>query len=117
MSRRRDQELLTRIGARIRQARNARGITQAALAEACSIQSETVSRVENGSVSADISTLVAIAAALRLDLDKITCVEKPAAVRDDEAADLVALLAPDQRAALLVFLRTLTRAVAPDATP
>lgn len=52
----------------------------------------------------------------RVDLDHLVGVEKRAPPRDDEAADLTTLLAPEQRKALLAFLRTLTTGSAPEQT-
>ncbi len=54
----------TRIGRNLRAARQARGLTQAALAELVSKSVETVSNLERGNLSPSLDTLVALADAV-----------------------------------------------------
>ena len=56
---------------RVRDARELAGLTQAALAEIADITTETVSRLERGLYDPAVSTLIALADALDLDLDYI----------------------------------------------
>lgn len=67
-TRRHDEALLARIGARLQAARAARGLTQAQLAEAIHIEPVTLSRYETGSRGASVSVLDAAANALGVTL-------------------------------------------------
>lgn len=60
-SKRKNTSLAQEIGKTIRRQRKAIGMTQAALAEAIGLESETVSRIENGVRSPSIEKLVEIA--------------------------------------------------------
>ena len=57
------------LGAIIRRARKAAGISQAALAEKVGIWQETVSKIENGQGSTKIDTILDILAALQLEIE------------------------------------------------
>jgi transcriptional regulator with XRE-family HTH domain len=56
------------LGARVREARQRAGLTQAALAEAAGVTDETVSRLERGAYEPSLSTVLALAAALGTDV-------------------------------------------------
>jgi HTH-type transcriptional regulator/antitoxin HipB len=56
------------LGAIIRRARRAAGLTQAALGERAGLWQETVSRIENGNGATKLETLFDLLAALDLDL-------------------------------------------------
>ncbi|MEP6495550.1 MAG: helix-turn-helix transcriptional regulator [bacterium] len=59
---------MTPITLRVRELREAKGLTQAELAERAHIRRATVNRIENGKVSGvDFSTLEALALALAVD--------------------------------------------------
>jgi transcriptional regulator with XRE-family HTH domain len=64
MARRRDRDLLSALGARLREVRTARGFTQERLADAIGVRTATISRFENGQVGFSISTLGDLADAL-----------------------------------------------------
>jgi transcriptional regulator with XRE-family HTH domain len=64
-------ELLQQLGGRIRQARKARGLTQAELAEVADLSTHFISMVEHGEVSPSLPTLARLAAALNLSLSSI----------------------------------------------
>jgi transcriptional regulator with XRE-family HTH domain len=68
MPRRTDEELLRAVGARIRQLREARGLTQQALAERIDLGQFTYSRYETGRRSPPISVLSRVAEALGVPL-------------------------------------------------
>jgi transcriptional regulator with XRE-family HTH domain len=77
MPRRRDQELLNRIGARIRQARSARGLSQQDLAAVVGIEPETLSRVETGTSAMSLTNLARLAQALEVSLGSLLDDEQP----------------------------------------
>ena len=60
------------IGMRVRDARELAGLTQAALAEIADVTTETISRLERGLYDPAVSTLIAVADALDMDLDYLT---------------------------------------------
>ena len=64
--RRRDQNLLDQIGARLQRFRQARQLTQRALAEAVDLEPETVSRAETGAISLSLTNLAHLAQVLGL---------------------------------------------------
>ena len=63
-----DPDLLALIGRRIAEARRARGMTQAELAEAVGIETITLSRYETGSRGPSISTIDLAAYALGVEI-------------------------------------------------
>lgn len=76
-TRRHDEALLSRIGARLQAARVARGMTQAQLAEAVSIEPVTLSRYETGARGASITVLAAAAQALGVTLADLVADDRP----------------------------------------
>jgi transcriptional regulator with XRE-family HTH domain len=106
-----DPALVRALGVRIRDLRRARRLTQEALGESAGLQPETVSRVETGSGSPDLATLVALASGLSVSLSDLV---------DVDAAVPTATVAPDdiplwtaisncnteQRAALLALIQS-----------
>lgn len=60
-----------RIGARIKQLREQRGMTQAQLAEACGMKAPNIARIETGRYSTGIDILAKIAKALDCTIDFI----------------------------------------------
>ncbi len=101
-------ELYEAIGRRIRTARNARGLTQAVLAEAASVEEPTIRAIEAGRRGPSVETLVAIARALDVHAG-ILLDDAPPATGDDEAARIVAALSPSWRAFALRTLRDLKK--------
>jgi transcriptional regulator with XRE-family HTH domain len=67
-TKRTNKELATQIGLAIRTQRKIADMTQEALAEAVELQSETISRFENGQRTPSIEKLADIAHALRIPL-------------------------------------------------
>lgn len=110
MPKRRDRDLLRAIGQRVREIRVSRGLSQEALAAAAEMQSETVSRIETAAVSADLTTLARVSAALGVALADVIDPGRPIPI-DGLAGDDVALLtamralSSAQRTALLAFLQ------------
>lgn len=62
-----DEEALNQIGARIREIRTKKGISQETLANSCDIDYSQVNRMELGKVNFGISYLFRIAEALEVD--------------------------------------------------
>jgi transcriptional regulator with XRE-family HTH domain len=77
MPRRRDDETLRAIGARMREYRQRRGYTQAELAEAVGIEAVTLARYEAGARSVSLSTLAGIASALGVGLGELCTIDRP----------------------------------------
>jgi transcriptional regulator with XRE-family HTH domain len=65
------------VGGRIRQIREARGLTLDALAKKCGIAKPNLSRLENEKVTPKFETLTTIAAALNMHPTLLLCNEKP----------------------------------------
>lgn len=64
--------VLRAIGARIRDARKSRGLSQEGLAELSSIDRGGISAIENGRIDVRILTLLKIAEALEVPLSSLT---------------------------------------------
>ena len=114
MPRRRDHPLLCALGARIRQLRLERGLTQQALAAAVGVEAETVSRVETGSVAMSIANLALVAVALECALPDLFAVGAPippSALTDGEREALRVFRGLDGRgqAVFVEIARTLGR--------
>jgi transcriptional regulator with XRE-family HTH domain len=101
-------ELYVAIGRRIRDARTARGLTQAALAEAAQLEEPTIRALEAARRGPSVETLVALAHALDVHAG-VLLDDAPPAQGDDEAARIVATLSPSWRAFALRTLRDLKR--------
>jgi len=91
MPRRRDQELLRRVGQRVAHARGDRGWSQERLAEAVGIEPVSLSRLETGDRALSLSTLAAIADALGVNVGDLIDEGRliPAPQLGPEAAELV----------------------------
>ncbi len=72
-----DPVLLARIGSRIRDARSARELTQATLAERVGIEPLTLTRYEGGSRGPSLTTLAAIANALDVSMADLVADDRP----------------------------------------
>lgn len=74
------------LGARVRETRQGAGLSQAALAEQAGVTNETISRLERGAFEPSLSTIVAVADALGVELDFLagrTEATRPPAPRGD----------------------------------
>lgn len=65
------QELSKKIGARIKQLRKEKGISQAELGRLCNKDKQHIELIENHKVSANTYTLYTIATALELELKEL----------------------------------------------
>jgi transcriptional regulator with XRE-family HTH domain len=118
MSRRiQDPVLLAQIGARLRQARRAAGLTQARLAEMADLQANSVSLMESGALAPTITTIFLLARALGVPARELVDfgADLPTvADGDPEEAHLLhdfRRLDPDARGVVLALMRTLRRAI------
>jgi transcriptional regulator with XRE-family HTH domain len=75
------QEVLQRIARRLRQERQARGLSQAALAERSGVSPRMLALIEKAETNPSIATLAEIAAALGLDFADLIGGGNPAAAR------------------------------------
>lgn len=98
------KELGRQIGAAIRARRKAKGWTQAQLAEAISVEKETISRFETGSISPTLERLVHLAETLGCPVGELF--RPPSDMIDSDAATIAALIhtLPEGRRALVVRL-------------
>ena len=67
----RDEEGLKKVGAKIREIRMSKGISQEAFANSCDINYTQINRMELGKVNFSISNLFRIVRALELDLGEL----------------------------------------------
>jgi putative transcriptional regulator len=100
------------LGQRLREARRARGFTQADLAAAAEVSSETVSRTERGEFAPNVWILARIATACRTSLAQLLSGHAPgkAPTVSLRAAEMIDRLDPDEAKALLDYLRAAARA-------
>lgn len=63
-----NDKLLIRIGERLKEAREAKGLSQQQFADICEVEKSTISRIERGVVNSSIITLAHIAEHLDLEL-------------------------------------------------
>ncbi len=100
---------LKEIGARIRQARTLRGLSQADLARTLRISAPFLSNIEQGKQVMSIATLYGICEALDVSADWVLRCSTPAArqIADEELAQLLEDCTPAEKAALLRLLRDL----------
>ncbi|MFZ5481137.1 MAG: helix-turn-helix domain-containing protein [Myxococcota bacterium] len=110
MPRQRDRALLAAIGARIRDLRTTRGLTQEQLAERTGIEPVTMSRVENGHQATSLAALSAMAEVLGVKLGDLVDVERrapppPAAPSKEEWVAVWDAMSQRQRALTLRIAR------------
>lgn len=77
MARRRDQDLLDSVGHRIQRLRTERGLTQRQLAEAVSLEPESISRAEAGAISLSLTSLAGVASGLDVPLADLFDTARP----------------------------------------
>jgi len=65
------EDALTKFGARVREFRKARGLTQHQLAESAGIDRKTINRIENTRYSPTLTNVFAIADALNVPANKL----------------------------------------------
>lgn len=114
MPRTRDADLLRAIGSRLQKARQARGMTQEALAERLAVDLTTLSKWESGARAMSISSLAIAAEALSLCVADLVAVDTalPEAVGEPDVLEGARLLTgmDDARRALAVrLLREMAR--------
>jgi len=114
MARRRDQQLLQAIGARVQRLRRDRGLTQEVLAEAVGIEPTTVSRFETGARAMSLSTLALVAQHLGVGLGDLLDVarEAPKPEHPPEVVEGLAILErfdDEKRAMAIRVLREIAK--------
>ncbi len=77
MPRRRDHQLLKRLGSRLKEIRRQAGWTQEALAEAIGVATNTLSRYETGDNALTVSTLAVIATTMKVRLADLLDADLP----------------------------------------
>lgn len=84
------------VGKRIQQARNAKGYTQAKLAEMIYMSTNSLSRLENATMGLSLSTLVALCRVLEVSADYILFgIEK--GTEQNSISALLATLSPEEQ--------------------
>lgn len=71
-----DKEILLRVGNRIREVRESKGIHQAELARLCERERSWMARIETGNINSSILVLNRIANALDVKLEEIVKIEE-----------------------------------------
>jgi transcriptional regulator with XRE-family HTH domain len=107
MPRKRDPARIAQIGARVRALRQARGLTQEAVAEALGVQPTAVTRFETGAVGLSLTTLCELADVLGVPAGFLVGDDGPAGIVGDERLLLRDFreLDPAHRATVLAVLR------------
>jgi transcriptional regulator with XRE-family HTH domain len=107
MPRKRDPARIAQIGARVRALRQARGLTQEALAEALGVQPTAVTRFETGAVGLSLTTLCELAEVLGVPAGFLVGDEGPGGLGGEERLLLrdFRTLDPAHRATVLAVLR------------
>ena len=95
------------IGSRIRQFREAKGITTNRLANICGISQSFLRSVERGEKGISVENLQLICDALKIPLSVFFNEEDNEQTLDEELISAVKNLQPVQKRALLDFIRTL----------
>jgi transcriptional regulator with XRE-family HTH domain len=103
-----DKDLQKEVGARLAVARKARGWSQEKLAEALSVQPETISRYETGAVPMSLAVLVRVAESLQVSVTAMLPAGVAQSAADGELFRMWELLDPEARQALLVLIRRAT---------
>lgn len=97
------------IGDRLRQARQARGLSLRRLAEVLGVSPSLISQVETGRAKPSVNTLYALATELGISLDELLFIDAPPVARSGEApagaADIALPRDPVQRAASRMSIR------------
>ena len=70
-----EEELLTKLGQRIKQLRSEKGMSQIALAVELNYEKSNMSRLESGRINPKITTLYNVAKALEISLQDLVKVE------------------------------------------
>lgn len=68
-----DEDLATRLGGAVRQARQAKGMTQAVAAELVDLTLESFGRIERGRMLPSVQTLARLVLELGLSFDEVAC--------------------------------------------
>ena len=112
-------DIQSRFGARVRELRKQRGMTQEQLAEAIGKSVDTVSNIERGFSSTRIKTAARLAEILEVALpDLFEPATRPRLDRRrqqlvDELTDMVTACAPDKRGDVLNAFRSIVKAAGP----
>lgn len=104
-----DMEIYKQIGQRIRAARNAQHMSQAALAEKARLCLPQISEVELGKVKMNLSTFIKIVEALQVSADSLLRPDTPEvnSVYQNEFSDLLSDCSPTEMEAILKIVKEL----------
>jgi len=104
------EDLLRKLGLRVRELRTAHGLTQAALAERVGFRASYFSHIENGVKGATVETLAAIAAALGVTLSELFLdVDQPMPRDFDRLSTALSGQSPERQRLLLRILEDALR--------
>jgi transcriptional regulator with XRE-family HTH domain len=114
MARRRDDELLQRLGARVRALRTSRRLTQQQFAEQVGLEPETVSRCERGRQPLSVANLARIGELFGVSVGSLVDADEPLpppALSDSEleVLNLFRSLPPAHQEMTVKLLRTAAR--------
>jgi transcriptional regulator with XRE-family HTH domain len=103
-------DLLRKLGLRVRELRTARRLTQGALAERVGFRASYFSHIENGVKGATVETLAAVAAALGVTLSELFVgVDQPMPRDFDRLSTALAGQSPERQRLLLRILEDALR--------
>jgi transcriptional regulator with XRE-family HTH domain len=103
-------DVLRKLGLRVRELRTLQGLTQEALAERVGFRASYFSQIENGTKGATIDTLAAIAAALGMTLSELFLdVDRPLPSEIDRLSTALAGQSPERQRTLLRILEEALR--------
>lgn len=104
------QDVLRKLGQRVRELRTSRGLTQEALAERVGFRASYFSQIESGTKGATIDTLAAVAAALGVTLSELFLdVDQPLPDELDRLSTALAGQSPERQRTLLRILEEALR--------
>ena len=100
------KDLLHKLGARLKEIRKARGLTQEALAEQVDLTPQYLSRLEGGRQSPSVETVAKLAEALQVELRELFDLDHQGSVKDVRVK-LRTLIQESSEAQLRVSLKVL----------
>lgn len=103
-NRERASGVIERVGARVRAAREARGLTRGALAAASGVSIRYLAQIETGRGNTSIAVLAKVAGALETPIERFVATHAPLTHEQPEFSALFAAAPPEARAAALAAL-------------
>lgn len=105
------EELLRRMGERVRQARLAHNMTQVELAEKIDVSPAFMSIIERGTKGMNVRTFITLCEALDVSADWLLGIESPASLQTNNEMIMQALegCSPSERNEILLVIQTIQK--------